>query len=226
MGSDFSAKQLDLQHCCQKKASVGTRVIIGLSFSPPISGVEYTARFGRWSRWFSAEPKPRPLLHACSWQVVKPKKMPKWRTFNSLYTKFDFFSTIIWVGGVKKFLGERKRFFTRKCFRKICSGKTSSNTVLPAEEIFGSKNSWRQSGNFGSLDEAYVPSTVLDNAYCCCRYDVSCCTYTRPVFSAVPTHASSHTNVAPKALTNVRGRTAVLAGMMIAFFCLQSGLVA
>ena len=37
------------------------------------------------------------------------------------------------------------------------------------------------------------------------------------VFSAVLTHASSHTNVAPRALTNVRGRTAVLAGMMIDF---------
>ena len=45
------------------------------------------------------------------------------------------------------------------------------------------------------------------------------------VFSAVLTHASSHTNVAPRALTNVRGRTAVLAGMMIDFFCFQSGLV-
>ena len=45
------------------------------------------------------------------------------------------------------------------------------------------------------------------------------------VFSAVLTHASSSTNVAPRALTNVRGRTAVLAGMMIDFFCFQSGLV-
>ena len=45
------------------------------------------------------------------------------------------------------------------------------------------------------------------------------------VFSAVLTHASSHTNVAPRTLTNVRGRTAVLAGMMIDFFCFQSGLV-
>ena len=46
------------------------------------------------------------------------------------------------------------------------------------------------------------------------------------MFSAVLTHASSHTNVAPRALTNVRGRTAVLAGIMIDFFCFQSGLVA
>ena len=45
------------------------------------------------------------------------------------------------------------------------------------------------------------------------------------MFSAVLTHASSHTNAAPRALTNVRGRTAVLAGMMIDFFCFQSGLV-
>ena len=52
-----------------------------------------------------------------------------------------------------------------------------------------------------------VPFPVLDDA------------------SAVLTHASSHTNVAPRALTNVRGRTAVLAGMMIDFFCFQSGLV-
>ena len=49
--------------------------------------------------------------------------------------------------------------------------------------------------------------------------------YTTVVFSAVLTHASSHTNVAARALTNVRGRTAVLAGMMIYFFCFQSGLV-
>ena len=46
------------------------------------------------------------------------------------------------------------------------------------------------------------------------------------MFSAVLTHASSHTNVAPRALTNVRGRPAVLAGMMIDNFCFQSGLVA
>ena len=46
------------------------------------------------------------------------------------------------------------------------------------------------------------------------------------MFSAVLTHASSHTNVAPRALTNVRGRTAVvLAGITINFFCVQSGLV-
>ena len=46
------------------------------------------------------------------------------------------------------------------------------------------------------------------------------------VFSAVLTHASSHTNVAPRTLTNARGRTAVLlAGMMIDVFCFQSGLV-
>ena len=44
-----------------------------------------------------------------------------------------------------------------------------------------------------------------------------------PVFSAVLTHASSHTNVAPRALTNVRGRTAVLAGMMIDFFVFSPG---
>ena len=51
-------------------------------------------------------------------------------------------------------------------------------------------------------------------------------TYTQlSVFSTVPTHASSHTNVAPRALTNVRGRTAVLVGMMTDFFCFQSGLV-
>ena len=43
------------------------------------------------------------------------------------------------------------------------------------------------------------------------------------VFSAVLTHASSHTNVAPRALTNVRGRTAVLAGMMIDFFVFSPG---
>ena len=46
------------------------------------------------------------------------------------------------------------------------------------------------------------------------------------MFSAVLTHASSHTNVAPRALTNMRGRTAVRAEMMIDFFCFQSGLVA
>ena len=46
------------------------------------------------------------------------------------------------------------------------------------------------------------------------------------MFSAVLTHASSHTNVAPRAFTNVRGRTAELAGMTIDFFCFQSGLVA
>ena len=58
-------------------------------------------------------------------------------------------------------------------------------------------------------DEAY-PFPVLDDAFCC--------TYTR-LFSDVLTHASSHTNVAPRAWTNVRGRTAaVLAGMMIDFF--------
>ena len=45
------------------------------------------------------------------------------------------------------------------------------------------------------------------------------------MLSAVLTHASSHTNAAPRALTNVRGRTSVLAGMMIDFFCFQSGLV-
>ena len=46
------------------------------------------------------------------------------------------------------------------------------------------------------------------------------------VFFAVLTHASNHTNVAPRALTNARGRTAVvLAGMMIDFFHFQSGLV-
>ena len=43
------------------------------------------------------------------------------------------------------------------------------------------------------------------------------------MFSAVLTHASSHTNVAPRALTNVRGRTAVLAGMMIVFFVFSPG---
>ena len=46
------------------------------------------------------------------------------------------------------------------------------------------------------------------------------------VFSSVLTHASSHTNVAPRALTKVLGRTAVLPGMMIDFFCVQSELVA
>ena len=43
------------------------------------------------------------------------------------------------------------------------------------------------------------------------------------VFSAVLTRASSHTNVAPRALTNVRGRTAVLAGIMIDFFVFSPG---
>ena len=52
------------------------------------------------------------------------------------------------------------------------------------------------------------------------------CTHNYTVFSAVLAHASSHTNVAPRTLTNARGRTAVLlAGMMIDFFCFQSGLV-
>ena len=46
------------------------------------------------------------------------------------------------------------------------------------------------------------------------------------VFSAVLTHASGHINAAPRALTNARGRNNVLAGMMIDFFCFQSGLVA
>ena len=44
-----------------------------------------------------------------------------------------------------------------------------------------------------------------------------------PTTYLVHTTASSHTNVAPRALTNVRGRTAVLAGMMIDVFCFQSG---
>ena len=43
---------------------------------------------------------------------------------------------------------------------------------------------------------------------------VICCTHT---------HASSHTNVAPRALTNVRGRTAVLAGMIIDFQVFSPG---
>ena len=43
------------------------------------------------------------------------------------------------------------------------------------------------------------------------------------MFSAVLTPASNHTNVAPRALTNVRGRTAVLGGMMIDFFVFSPG---
>ena len=39
---------------------------------------------------------------------------------------------------------------------------------------------------------------VLDNAYCC-RYDVSCCTYTR-LYSLLYSHASSHTDVASRVL--------------------------
>ena len=43
--------------------------------------------------------------------------------------------------------------------------------------------------------------SVLDNAYCC-RYIRCLLLYVHTtVFSAVPTHASSHTNVAPGALT-------------------------
>ena len=45
---------------------------------------------------------------------------------------------------------------------------------------------------------------------------VLCCTHT-----CIESHKRC-----PKALTNVRGRTAVLAGIMIDFFCFQSGLVA
>ena len=71
-------------------------------------------------------------------------------------------------------------------------------------------------------DEAYLPSTgrcLLLLIRCLLLYVHT------TVFSAVLKHASSHTNVAPRALTNVRGRTAVLAGMTIDFFCFQSGLV-
>ena len=102
-------------------------------------------------------------------------------------------------------------FLTRKIFRrisspKISSGKKSSNT--PSRGNFRAQNFLETRkfyvDIFGSLDNRTEISTV---------------------FSAVLTHASSHTNVAPRGLTNVRGRTAVFAGMMIDFFCFQSGLV-
>ena len=135
---------------------------------------------------------------------------------------------------VKKIIG-KKTFLTRKFFRKISSPKISSgkkNSNAPSRGNFLSQEFPGDKRKFldyliielkSVQDEAH-PFPVLDDAYCC--------TYTRlysllyvhtTLFSAVLTHASSHTNVSPRALTNVRGRTAVLAGMIIDFFVFSPG---
>ena len=61
----------------------------------------------------------------------------------------------------------------------------------------------------GSLDNRTEISTLS-------QYWMICCTHTC---------IESHKRCPKSLLTNVRGRTAVLAGIMIDFFCFQSGLV-
>ena len=72
----------------------------------------------------------------------------------------------------------------------------------------------------GSLDNRTEISSLSQYWMMPTRYYVHT---TDNVFSAVLTHAWSHTNVAPRALTNVPGRTAVLAGMMVDFFVSSPG---
>ena len=100
---------------------------------------------------------------------------------------------------------------------KISSGNFGSNS--PSRGNFEAQNFRETRGNFtrkfyeeilGSLDNR---TEIIDAYY----------VHTTDVFSAVLTHASSHTNVAPRALTNVPGRTAVLAGMMVDFFVFSPG---
>ena len=93
--------------------------------------------------------------------------------------------------------------------------------ILPAEErspkFPGDKRRFYEEF-FGSLGNGTEISTLSQYWMMPTTYQVH-----TTGFSAALTHASSHTNVAPRALTNVRGRTAVLAGMMIDFFFISPG---
>ena len=134
------------------------------------------------------------------------------------------FSRKFWGWRGQKFLGKNKTFLTRKFSGKISSPKISSGNFgsnSPSRGNFQAQNFLETRGNLTRklwdhliIELVSVPYLMMPTTY-----------IQLTVFSAVLTHASSHTNIAPRALTNVRGRTAVLAGMMIDFFCFQSGLV-
>ena len=134
------------------------------------------------------------------------------------------FSWKCWGWRGQTFLGKKKRFLRGNFPEKFPRPKFPQEILAripPAEKILKPKNSWRQEeilrGNLsGSLDNRTEISTLP-------QYWMMLTTYTQLVFSAVRTHASSHTNVAPRALTNVRGSTAVLAGMILTFFVFSPG---
>ena len=122
----------------------------------------------------------------------------------------------------------KKTFLTRKFSGKFSSPKISSENFgsnspsrgnFEAQNFPGDKKKFYEE-IFGSLDNTTEFSTLSQYWMMPTTWYVH-----TTLFSAVLTHASSHTNVAPRALANVRVRTVVLAGIMIDVFCFQSGLV-
>ena len=110
----------------------------------------------------------------------------------------DFFPGNFGAGGVKSFL-RKKRFLRGNFYEK-----------------FLAQNFLETRGNFTRfvLDHLIIElkSVPLPQYWMMPTMYTQLCSL---LYSHI--HASSHTNVAPRALTNVRGRTAVLAGMMIDF---------
>ena len=106
-----------------------------------------------------------------------------------------------------------------KCSAKFPQEKSSNS---PSRGIFQAQNFLESRGNLTRKfwDHLIIELKSVQEAYPFCSTGWLLLLYVHTtVFSAVLTHAWSHTNVAPGALTNVRGRTAILAGMMIDFFC-------
>ena len=134
------------------------------------------------------------------------------------------------VGGVKKFLGKKnvsyEEIFPQNFLAQNLLWKNKLELSQPGKfsspKFPGDKRKFyeeilRSLDNRTEISTSGVP--LPSTGWCLLLYVHT------TVFSVVLTHASSHTNVAPRALINVRGRTAVLAGMMTDFFCFQSGLV-
>ena len=91
--------------------------------------------------------------------------------------------------GVKNILG-KKWFLTKSIFRQSHSPKyhsskksnTPSRGIIWLKILLKTGNTFEEYfGSYNRTDQCTMRRSfpVLDNAYCCCRYDVSCCTYTR-----------------------------------------------